>query len=631
MENQLTRSVFLFRSMGFSYWVNRIIYEIKKRSFLYRRKFPLVLKDAVEISLEEWIKSPDKFFFDSKDSLVITKNKNAKLRKKAEQILNGNIQFFNGVTYNLGLSYDWLTDPTDGYRYNGITHWTKIKDFSAGRDIKYVWEKSRFCYLYTIIRYDYHFEIDCSEFVISEIISWIDHAPLNCGPNYISSQEIGLRIMNWCFFLTYYKNTKSLTEKSFQKIVLSIQGQATHIYNKLEFSQKFVRNNHILTEAAALITVSILFPSLPQSAKWKKKALFIFEKEINYQIYDDGTYLQYSMNYNRVVVQLLSWVIGLSAKNGIELSDLLKQKANKTISFLFASMNPVNGKLPNYGNNDGSLFFPLNDQEFSDYRPQLQLLNNQLSENLLFDNVYEDTYWFSSKQSQAPEEIKLHQPTSGKYHISGYYLFRDQNTFTFLRCGNHKHRPSQADNLHLDLWFEDQNIMRDAGTFQYNGAQELNSFYFGTRSHNTIQIGNLDQMLKGERFIWYYRTSCIKAEMNETETEWHFTGSIKAFRQTGKWIMHKREVTKKKNIPFWEITDTVSDHADLPVTQIWNPSAYFYNHFEISAVDENGNSIQPDYPIGYFSETYGIKEEIKQIHFTSKGSQIKTIISPKTK
>lgn len=631
MENQFTRSFFLLRSMGFSYWFNRIIYEIKKRNFLYRRKFPLVLKDAVEISLEEWIKSPYKFFFDSKSSLVIPKNKNPEFQKKAEQILNGNIQFFNGAIYNIGLSYDWLTDPTDGYRYNGNTHWTKIKDFNAGRDIKYVWEKSRFCYLYTIIRYDFHFEIDCSEFAISEIISWIDHAPLNCGPNYISSQEIGLRIMNWCFFLTYYKNAKPLTENSFQKIVLSIQSQASHIYNKLEFSQKFVRNNHILTEAAALITVSIVFPSFPESAKWKKKALSVFENEINYQIYDDGTYLQYSMNYNRVVVQLLSWVIGLCGKNGINLSETLKLKANKTISFLFASMNQANGKLPNYGNNDGSLFFPLNDQEYRDYRPQLQVLNNQLSANLFFDKVYEDTYWFGSEQRKMQEEIKIQKPTSGKYQNSGYYLFRDQNSFTFLRCGNHKHRPSQADNLHLDLWFESHNIMRDAGTFQYNGAQELNSFYFGTRSHNTIQIGKLDQMVKGGRFIWYYWTNCLKVEMKETENEWLFSGSVIAFRQTGKWIIHKREVTKKKNIPFWEIMDSVSDNSNLPVTQIWNPSAYFYNHFEISSTDENGNSIQPDYHPGYFSETYGIKEETKQIHFTINGSQIKTIIRLKSK
>ena len=31
-----------------------------------------------------------------------------------------------------------------------------------------------------------------------------------------------------------------------------------------------------------------------------------------------------------------------------------------------------NGRLPNYGANDGALFFKLNDAEYSDYRPSLK-------------------------------------------------------------------------------------------------------------------------------------------------------------------------------------------------------------------------------------------------------------------
>ena len=60
----------------------------------------------------------------------------------------------------------------------------KYQDFSmeAG-DIKFVWEKSRFCYLYTIFRYDQKYNCDSSEFVFNEIISWINSNPLNCGPN----------------------------------------------------------------------------------------------------------------------------------------------------------------------------------------------------------------------------------------------------------------------------------------------------------------------------------------------------------------------------------------------------------------------------------------------------------------
>ncbi len=611
--------------MGLSYWFNRIVYEIRKKTFFYKRKFSIESNTPAVVYLQDWIQT-NNFFFDSKSSLVIAKNKNPVLREKAERILSGNIQFFNGAYFPLGEKYNWLTDPTDGYIYDGTKHWTKINDFSAGRDIKYVWEKSRFCYLYTIVRYDYHFDIDCSDFVIKEMLSWIDHAPFNCGPHYISSQEIGLRIMNWCFFLTYYKNATALTEPAFRKIMQSIQQQAIHIDNTLEFSQKFVRNNHILTEAAALFTVSVLFPSLPESPKWRKKSLRIFEKEIKYQIYKDGTYLQYSTNYNRVVVQLLSWVIGLCKKNQIALSENVFEKGRKTIAFLFSVMQKDSGYLPNYGNNDGSLFFPLNDHAYRDFRPQLQALSIQLHAGLGFDQVFEDAAWFIPEIT-SPEKINQQQTATGGFEEGGYYFHRDQKTFTFIRCGNHSHRPSQADNLHLDLWFGKENIMRDAGTFQYNGEQQINSFYFGTQSHNTVQIGQLDQMLKGGRFIWYYWTNRKHAAINESETKWNFSGSIKAFRQTGKWVEYKREVTKEKNKTIWVIDDFISGHTGLPLTQIWNPSPYFYDHFDISSFDENGNRIDPAYQQGYFSDTYGMKEEIKQIRYTTNGRQIKTIIS----
>jgi hypothetical protein len=92
-----------------------------------------------------------------------------------------------------------------------------------------VWEKSRFSYLYTIIRYDFHFGSDQSAFVLHEILDWINKNPLNFGPNYMSSQEIALRLLNWTFALYYYKNSPQLTEETFQKILHSIYWQAKHI------------------------------------------------------------------------------------------------------------------------------------------------------------------------------------------------------------------------------------------------------------------------------------------------------------------------------------------------------------------------------------------------------------------
>ena len=48
---------------------------------------------------------------------------------------------------NLGIEYDWVTNPEDNYRYNINDHWSRIEDLSSiNGDIKYVWEKARFSF-----------------------------------------------------------------------------------------------------------------------------------------------------------------------------------------------------------------------------------------------------------------------------------------------------------------------------------------------------------------------------------------------------------------------------------------------------------------------------------------------------
>ena len=292
-----------------------------------------------------------------------------------------------------------MTNPENGFKYNANTHWTEIEDYSkeAG-DIKYTWEKSRFSYLYTIFRYDRKYNCDSSEFVLSEIISWINSNPLNCGPNYLSSQEIGVRVLNWIFAIYYYKDSEKLNEDLFQRITNSIYWQASHIFKNINFSRKTVRNNHAITEALVIYLVGLLFPFFPSSENWRRKGKKWFEEEINYQIYNDGTYLQYSMNYHRVVMQLLTWALYLSELNDDRFSQNVYNKAAKSIGFLLACQNKFNGQLPNYGANDGSLFFRLNGCDYRDYRPQLNAIYYYYTNtNLYGDGAWnEDAIWYSA-------------------------------------------------------------------------------------------------------------------------------------------------------------------------------------------------------------------------------------------
>ena len=347
-------------NMGWSYSFYRIKYEISKRTGYLKRKFPTEATLTKFITLEEWKKNREQFFFNGRDEIKIPLAGSDELPSEYHDILDGKIIFFNSIKYNLGKNYNWITNPENGFNYNINKHWSDIPDFSKELgDIKFTWEKSRFSYLYTIIRYDQKYNCDSSKFVFNEINSWIDSNPLNRGPNYVSSQEISLRILNWIFALYYYKDSDFLTEDLFQVIIDSIYRQIDHVYKFINFSRKTVRNNHAITETLSLYLVGLLFPFCNNSAKWKADGKKWFEEEINYQIYNDGTYLQFSMNYHRVVIQLLTWAFYLSELNDDSFSQSIHSKAAKSIEFLLACQNNYNGELPNYGANDGSLFLNL--------------------------------------------------------------------------------------------------------------------------------------------------------------------------------------------------------------------------------------------------------------------------------
>src|SRR6516225_8108014 len=239
----------LIKNMGWRYTGFRIKHEFLKRSGLLKKKFPQSPPYKQYISLNEWKEKSGQFFFNSKEELGFKKNPSIVLKEWFDNYTNGKLLFFNSTVFNIGVDYDWLTNPDTGFGYDVKKHWTEIPEYSANAgDIKYVWEKSRFGFLYNIIRYDYHFNKDCAVIVFDEILSWVKNNPINSGPNYVCSQETSLRILNWTLALHYYKNSPAFTEEIFNKIQFSIYWQIHHVYNNIQFSRIAVRNNHAITE-----------------------------------------------------------------------------------------------------------------------------------------------------------------------------------------------------------------------------------------------------------------------------------------------------------------------------------------------------------------------------------------------
>lgn len=619
--------------MGWGYVLFRLGYVLRQKTGLLRRQFPANPPVQHFIDLAGWKKLPVKFFFDDPKSIRVPRQPNEHLKQRYLDFLDGKLWYFNATQIEIGREYDWITNPQTQYKYDIGQHWSQVEDISeqAG-DIKYVWEKSRFSYILDVIRYDYHFEEDCAEVVFAEIDHWISHNPVNLGPNYKCSQEISLRTLNWLFVLYYYRDNKALTEARFQRIMHCIYWQMRHVYSNINFSRKTVRNNHAITECLMLYLGGLFFPFFPEAERWKKQGKRWFEAEIAYQVYEDGTFLQFSHNYHRVLVQLLTHAFYLSEANHEQFADVVYDRAQKSLDYLFQCQAGKNGALPVYGANDGALFFKFNDADYQDFRPQLNALYFYFSGKVLYETptAHEDYRWYSGNlPTHRPQpDLSLTKRAVSSYPNGGIYLLNDGNTFTFIKCAGYKDRPSHADNLHIDVWVDGENVLCDSGTYKYNTTQEEVQYFTGSTGHNALALGTYETMQKGPRFIWLFWNKLMQAGTRETEEYLEFRGAIRAFGQINPGITATRVVRKQKGAPIWVIEDEVSGNvpAHLPLVQMWHihPDVKKLPHF--MAQDDNKTALTVQPLSSWYSNYYGVKATNPGLRFETNQRRMTTTI-----
>jgi hypothetical protein len=626
MRNLLKWLIHSLRNDGLQSVVFRILYSLSCRSGLMVIRFlpsPQLLRSDIH---KEFRNTSSPLFFDFTD-VPIPPIHNEFLSLKIKKLRQGEFLYFNKTWYS---TTDWHTHPVTGIVFEKHLHWSKIKDISEKGDIKFIWEKSRFMFVYDYIRYQHYSGESTAEEVFRLIENWIQENPVNTGPNWLCSQEISIRVLNWIFVLYYYRHAAQLTDLRLQLILQSIYDQMTHVWKNRHFALHLVKNNHVLSESLALYLTGLLFPYLPDSRKWLKTGRITFDNEICRQIFDDGTYLQYSMNYHRMVVQMLSWYLQLSNLNVQEVNETVKNKAIKSVHFLRHCMDEETGELPNYGHNDGTLLFPLTDCDYSDFRPSILALSAIVNvpsdlKNGVWD---EETAWLTGQLTERKPESKVaYSEGFTIFPDSGYYLMRDSRSLTFIKCGRYQHRPAQADNLHIDLWVDGENIMLDAGSYSYNTDPELRQYYMGTASHNTIMLNGIDQMGKGLRFLWYKWIENASGSCFLNGDKYVFDGRFEGFRHIRKGIIHIRKVAKSLNKIEWEITDYISGGPVNTTYQlIWHPMSGFFDKFSLEVFTKEGKLLIPEFFEAGVSRYYGHQDIGIAIRFSSDDPNFRSII-----
>ncbi|WP_416879521.1 alginate lyase family protein [Litorimonas sp.] len=399
---------------------------------------------------------------------------------------------------------DWFANPfSDTLPTNADLDWWRIPDFNAG-DIKGIWELSRFDWVIAWATKAAHGDMEALEKLNLWLGDWARSNPPYKGPNWKCGQEASIRVMHLCLAAWLLNQDTKPEPGLVQLLVCHLKRIAPTMSYAIGQA-----NNHGTSEAAALfIGGTFLARHHPDADTWARKGRHWLEERAQNLIEPDGSFSQHSVNYHRVMLDTYSLAEAWRRHRSLpEFSQHLRIKLASAAIWLYALVDPVTGDAPNIGANDGARLIQLTDSDYRDFRPSVQLAMALFHQERCFEaGHWDDTLaWL-----HIPLPDDQATPPSRSFDDGGYHVLRQENTLAVLRYPRFRFRPSQADALHLDLWREGRNLLRDGGTFSYNadGAE----WFGGTSAHNTITFDGRDQMPRLGRFLF---GDWIKAEAVE--------------------------------------------------------------------------------------------------------------------
>lgn len=396
---------------------------------------------------------------------------------------------------------EWNKNPFNGVSvHDSARNWWEINDFDESRgDIKAIWEVSRFGWV-PVLAQDAVRSDGASLARLNDWLAdwWMHNRPYK-GVNWKCGQEASIRVMHLAAAALILDQVEDTEPALLDFVDMHLRRIAPTIGYAIAQD-----NNHGTSEAAALFIGGSWLERSGRSSgrQWAKIGRKWLENRAAKLIASDGTFSQYSVNYHRVMLDTYSIAEIWRRKLGMPAfspGGLVRLAAAE--EWLRALVDPLTGDAANLGANDGARLLPLTDTEYRDFRPSVQLASMLFLDRRAYDppGSWEgvmDELGIPWGGNDAPAPIGTR-----KFDDGGIAKLARPRLMVVMRYPRFRFRPSQADALHVDLWRNSENLLRDGGSYSYADVKWHN-YFSGTESHNTVQFDDRDQMPRLGRFLF---------------------------------------------------------------------------------------------------------------------------------
>lgn len=561
----------------------------------------------------------------------------------ADAVISGRLRYFEHAVVETGFPPDWHANPFTGERTPSDRHWSRIGDFGSG-DIKVIWEPNRFGFAYALVRaYWRTGDERYAEAFWQAVEDWQRRNPPNVGANWKCGQEITFRVMAWCFGLYGFLHSPATTDTRVAALARLVAVSGRRIAANIGYALS-QQNNHGISEAVGLFTIGTLFPELRGAAGWQARGRKLLEQQGRALIYEDGAFSQHSANYHRVMLHDYLWALRLGELVGAPFSDALQRRVGKAGHFLYQIQDGESGGVPCYGSNDGAFILPLSNSDYQDYRPVVQAVHYLTERKRCWmDGPWDEAllWLFGPEAVEAPVQAPAREDFAAPQ--GGCHTLRAERGFVFVRCGSFRHRPAQADLLHVDLWWRGLNIALDPGTYSYNTPAPWDNALGNTAYHNTVTVDGLDQMERIGRFLWlpWAHGNVHCRGRSETGHLEYWEGEHDGYRRLPDPVAHRRAVVRLGE-EHWLVLDLLEGHLehayrlhwlfpDLPsefdevegLLTLQTPAGAYQARV---GSDHCGSCsllrADPASPVGWRAPYYGAKEPALSLSLTVRGQRV---------
>jgi hypothetical protein len=500
----------------------------------------------------------------------------------ADSICAGHVVLFANRRFDVGMPPVWNRDPDSGVVgpsiYAGDITITNREQVG---DIKHVWELNRHLHLVRLAQaWACTSDVAWLHALQTQLRSWLDQCPPLVGPNWTSSLELGIRLINWglVWQLIGGEGSGLFAGEEGQRLradwLDSIHAHCSAIARHL--SRHSSANNHLIGELAGLYVGASIWPCWNASGAWLEQARRELEHEAQAQFSRDGVNREQAFAYHVFSSEFL-FVAGLVGQAcDHPFSRAYWTALLRALRFL-RSVRDVGGNVPMVGDADDGIVFRL-DTPGSDRGEQLLALGDAVLRRM--QPTHPGVRWLLHVLPGKRPEADPHESETGwAFPDGGYLLFGshfgepneikgmvDCGALGYLGIAAHGH----ADALALTLSVGGEECLVDPGTYSYWQEHKWRDYFRGTSAHNTVRIDGLDQSVSGGRFMWLKKARAAIERMPQSPHEFDFRGSHDGYERLADPVRHMRTVRFDAASATLTVRDEIAAKKHHQVELFWH-------------------------------------------------------------